>query len=264
MKLYAGVGHIGLIARLAAPLRDGEAVLDDIARVCAHSCGVALPGRSIAASIDGGTRWPPTIRTPSGAASRRPHSRPLRARRSSCPRPAPPADAARPAFTERQFRDALSEFATGVTIITHPRQPAARFVGFTANSFNSVSLDPPLVLWSLSRAANSHLAFEQCERYAINVLAADQVAARASLLAAACRPVSRASRTRWAGRDAPLIEGAVAWLECRHFSWQPIGDHTLFIGEVVRCARNRGAPLIFHHGRFRTSAPLPRRDAATS
>jgi flavin reductase (DIM6/NTAB) family NADH-FMN oxidoreductase RutF len=167
--------------------------------------------------------------------------------------------AARPAFTQRQLRDALSEFATGVTIIT-TRDSGARFVGFTANSFSSVSLKPPLVLWSLARAAASHLAFEQCERYAISVLAADQV-----LLA---RRFSRPHADRflgvpyslgWAG--APLIDGAAAWLECRHFSWQPIGDHTLFVGEVMRCQRNTGSPLIFHRGRFRTSAPLPRRAA---
>jgi len=175
------------------------------------------------------------------------------------PKTGPARNDARPAFTERQLRDALSEFATGVTIIT-TRASGAGFVGFTANSFNSVSLAPPLILWSLSRVANSHVAFEQCERYAISVLAADQV-----LLA---RRFSRPHADRFSGvpytlgwARAPLIEGAAAWLECRHFSWQPIGDHTLFVGEVVRCARNAGSPLIFHRGRFRTSAPLPARGA---
>lgn len=167
-------------------------------------------------------------------------------------------DDARPDFTERQFRDALSEFATGVTIIT-TRDTGARYVGFTANSFNSVSLAPPLVVWSLSRAANSHLAFEQCERYAISVLAAGQAPlARHFSRPHADRFSSVPYTLGWAG--APLIEGAVAWLECRHFSWQPIGDHTLFVGEVVRCARSTGAPLIFNHGRFRTIAPLQGHD----
>jgi flavin reductase (DIM6/NTAB) family NADH-FMN oxidoreductase RutF len=169
----------------------------------------------------------------------------------------PTRDDARPAFTERQFREALSEFATGVTIIT-TRDSGTRYVGFTANSFNSVSLAPPLVLWSLSRAADSHLAFEQCERYAINVLAVDQVPL--------ARRFSRPHADRFSGvpytlgwANAPLIEGAAAWLECRHFSWQPIGDHTLFVGEVVHCTRNARSPLIFHHGRFETTAPLPPR-----
>ena len=167
-------------------------------------------------------------------------------------------DAARPAFTERQFRDALSEFATGVTIIT-TRDADDGFVGFTANSFNSVSLSPPLILWSLSRAANSHLAFEQCERYAISVLAADQMPL--------ARHFSRPHADRFSGvpytlgwAGAPLIERAVAWFECRHFAWQPIGDHTLFIGEVVHCTRNAGTPLIFHHGRLGIGSPLASRD----
>jgi len=78
-------------------------------------------------------------------------------------------------FGEREFRNVLSEFATGVTIIT-TRAGDGRFAGFTANSFNSVSLAPPLILWSLKRASPMHVAFEQCERYAISVLAADQAA----------------------------------------------------------------------------------------
>ena len=157
---------------------------------------------------------------------------------------------AKPAYGERHFRDVLSEFATGVTIIT-TRDKEARFVGFTANSFNSVSLKPPLVLWSLATAANTRLAFEQCERYAISVLAFDQ--------AALARRFSRPHADRfqdvpytlgWAG--APLINGAVAWLECRHFAWQPTGDHILFVGEVMHCTRHSRPPLIFHHARFGT------------
>ncbi len=176
------------------------------------------------------------------------------------PKTGPARDDAPPAFTQRQFRDALSEFPTGVTIIT-TRDSGARYVGLTANSFNSVSLAPPLVLWSLSRAANSHGAFEQSERYAISVLAAGQ--------APLARRFSRPHADRFSGvpytlgwAGAPLIDGAVAWLQCRHFSWQPIGDHTLFVGEVVDCVRNTGSPLIFHRGRLRASAPLPGRGEA--
>ncbi len=169
------------------------------------------------------------------------------------PKPSSARHPARPGFTERAFRNVLSEFATGVTIIT-TRAGNERYAGFTANSFNSVSLEPPLILWSLKRASTMHIAFEQCERYAISVLAADQ--------AAIARRFSRPHADRffrvpyalgWA--QSPLIEGAVAWLECRHFSWQPAGDHTLFVGEVVHCARRSGAPLVFHHGRYRTTAP---------
>jgi flavin reductase (DIM6/NTAB) family NADH-FMN oxidoreductase RutF len=160
---------------------------------------------------------------------------------------------AKPAVGERHFRDVLAEFATGVTIIT-TRNREGRIVGFTANSFNSVSLKPPLVVWSLSQAANNRIAFEQCERYAISVLAAGQEDL--------ARRFSRPHADRFDGvpytlgwADAPRIDGALAWLECRHFAWQPTGDHTLFVGEVVQCsrARERGHPLVFHAGRFVTT-----------
>lgn len=166
----------------------------------------------------------------------------------------------RPDFDERAFRDALSEFATGVTIIA-TRVPASApgradcFAGFTANSFNSVSLSPPLILWSLGHDARTLAAFERCERYAISVLAQDQVTI--------ARRFSRPHADRFAGvaytlgwAQAPLIEGATAWFECRHHARQVAGDHTLFVGEVVRCARRHAPGLVFHHGRFRTTAPL--------
>jgi flavin reductase (DIM6/NTAB) family NADH-FMN oxidoreductase RutF len=168
----------------------------------------------------------------------------------------PPASVhdAKPSFGERAFRDVLGEFATGVTIIT-TKDREDRYVGFTANSFNSVSLKPPLVVWSLSVAANNRIAFEQCERYAISVLAADQLKL--------ARRFSRPHADRFEGvpytlgwADAPRIDGALAWLECRHFAWQPTGDHTLFVGEVVHCARRGGAPLVFHRGRFVTTAAI--------
>ena len=172
--------------------------------------------------------------------------------------PLPQPDPAGADFGEREFRDALSEFATGVTIIA-TREADSRgapcYAGFTANSFNSVSLAPPLVVWSLGNDARTLAAFECCERYAISVLAQDQVEV--------ARRFSRPHADRFAGvpytlgwSDAPLIEGAVAWFECRHHSRQIAGDHVLFIGEVVRCGRRHGAGLVFHHARFRTTAPL--------
>jgi flavin reductase (DIM6/NTAB) family NADH-FMN oxidoreductase RutF len=164
-------------------------------------------------------------------------------------RPEPP-----PAFTEREFRDSLAQFATGVTVICAPG-PDGRFVGFTANSFNSVSLDPPLVVWSLNRRASNLAAFEGATRYAINVLAHDQ--------ADLARRFSRPHADRFAGvpyqlgaAGVPLIEGCVAWFECRHHAQHRAGDHILFLGEVERCARRKGSGLVFHHGRYATTHPL--------
>jgi len=156
----------------------------------------------------------------------------------------------RPAIAERQFRDALAQFATGVTIIT-ARAPHG-FVGFTANSFNSVSLDPPLVIWSLARRSRSLDAFAAAERYAINVLAHDQVDL--------ARRFSRPHQDRFSGvafrldqAGAPLIEGCSAWLECRHHALHPAGDHMLFIGEVLAAAHRHVPPLLWHAGRYRVS-----------
>ena len=159
------------------------------------------------------------------------------------------------AFDERQFRDALAQFATGVTIVC-TRAPDRRYVGFTANSFNSVSLSPPLVLWSLARRSASLPAFEASQRYAINVLSAQQVdLARRFSRPHADRFAGVAHRLGWS--DAPLIDGCIAWLECRHHALHRAGDHVLFIGEVVTVERSHGPGLVFHHGCFATTSPLP-------
>ncbi len=159
-----------------------------------------------------------------------------------------------PTFSERHFRDALAQFATGVTVIC-ARSAAGKFVGFTANSFNSVSLDPPLIVWSLIQHGTTLAAFQAAESYAVNVLAQDQ--------ADYARRFSRPHIDRFAGvpyrigaAGAPLIEGCVAWFECRHHAQHPAGDHWLFIGEVINCERRSGVGLVFHHGRYATTQPL--------
>jgi flavin reductase (DIM6/NTAB) family NADH-FMN oxidoreductase RutF len=164
------------------------------------------------------------------------------------PKTGPAASGPRPAFTAREFRDALSEFATGVTIVA-TRAADGRFVGFTANSFNSVSLHPPLVVWSLALDSNTLPTFETAERYAISVLGAHQ----ADLALRFSRP--HADRfdgvdysLGWA--DAPLMRDASAWFECRHHAKVRAGDHTMFVGEVVHCARSSRPGLVFHQGRF--------------
>jgi flavin reductase (DIM6/NTAB) family NADH-FMN oxidoreductase RutF len=153
-----------------------------------------------------------------------------------------------PAFDERQFRDALAQFPTGVTIVC-TRAANGRYVGFTANSFNSVSLAPPLILWTIAARSASLSAFEAAERYAVNVLSSEQ----ANLARRFSRPHSDrfagvAHRLGWS--NAPLIDGCVAWLECRHHGRHAAGDHIVFVGEVVTVERARGDALIFHQGQF--------------
>jgi len=155
-----------------------------------------------------------------------------------------------PDFSPLQFRASLGMFATGVTIVT-ARSASGNRVGLTANSFNSVSLNPPLVLWSLAHTAGSMPTFATGLHYAINVLASDQQALAEQF---ASRGVDR-----WAGVDfvdgengAPLLAGAAASFECFNRSQYTEGDHVIFVGEVERCRyRPDAAPLLFHGGQFK-------------
>jgi flavin reductase (DIM6/NTAB) family NADH-FMN oxidoreductase RutF len=166
-----------------------------------------------------------------------------------------PPRASAPAFSSPAFRAALGTFATGVTIVT-ARDAAGLPVGITANSFNSVSLSPPLVLWSLGRHAGSMPAFEQGSHYAINILAADQ---HALALRFAAKSIDRFAGVpfRLGRSGAPMLDGAAAVFECFNRSRYEEGDHVIFVGEVERCERRIGAtPLIFHGGRYFTELPL--------
>ena len=155
----------------------------------------------------------------------------------------------------QQFRAALGMFATGVTIVT-VRSADGGLVGLTANSFNSVSLDPPLVLWSLARRAGSMPVFTQGSHYAINILAADQKALAQRF---ATRDIDRFAGVAWSegAGGAPVLDGAVAVFECANRSRYEEGDHVIFVGEVERCTARPGAqPLIFHGGRYFTELPI--------
>ena len=167
----------------------------------------------------------------------------------------PPTRALAPSFTTLDFRSALGTFATGVTIVT-ALDDAGQAVGLTANSFNSVSLSPPLVLWSLARSAGSMPAFARGSHYAINILSADQHALAERFAAkGADRFAGVAFREGASG--APILEGACAVFECFNRSQYAEGDHIIFVGEVERCERRDGAlPLIFHGGRYFTELPL--------
>ncbi len=153
-----------------------------------------------------------------------------------------------PEFDTRHFRNALSQFATGVTVIT-TRLANGSFLGLTASSFNSVSLDPPLVLWSLAQGASSLPVFTGNSHYVINVLAAGQ--------ADMAERFARRVENRFDGVDfalshtgLPILNGAAAWFECHNRSRYPEGDHVIFVGEVERCDLQPQPALVFHGGRF--------------
>ena len=163
--------------------------------------------------------------------------------------------AQKPNFSAPEFRLALGMFATGVTIVT-ARTVDGALVGLTANSFNSVSLNPPLVLWSLARAAASLPAFSTGSHYAINILSAQQKALAKQF---AARDVDRFANVEFEPgvSGAPLLVGAAATFECFNRSRYEEGDHVIFVGEVERCSHRAGAaPLLFHGGKFYTEHPL--------
>ena len=164
-----------------------------------------------------------------------------------------------PLDERRALRSTLGRFSTGVAIVT-AREAEAPPWGLTINSFASVSLDPPLVQWSLSAAAASRPVFERAAFHAINVLAAAQ--------AALARRFSAREVDRFAGvplRDGPhgavLIEGALAHLVCRVCGRRETGDHVVFVSEVVHHRIGRGEPLVFYAGRYwRLRESPPSRD----
>lgn len=169
--------------------------------------------------------------------------------------PIGPQKALPPNFSSSEFREALGMFATGVTVVT-ARDAHGKWVGLTANSFNSVSLTPPLVLWSLSRSAGAMAAFRAGSHYAVNILSADQQALAVQFASKGRDRFACVAFTPGAS-GAPLLEGAAATFECFNRSRYDEGDHVIFVGEVERCHHRPGAsPLLFHGGRFYAEHPL--------
>ena len=159
------------------------------------------------------------------------------------------------------FREAMSCFATGVTIITLDLGGGVHGAvhggvhGMTANAFASVSLDPPLVLVCVDRQASTHAHLHAKKRFGVNVLSEDQRAisehyARADRTDADAETVAgaRFERTR---HGTPVLHGSLAYLECRLRSAQEAGDHTIFIAEVEDIVVREGDPLVFYRGKYR-------------
>lgn len=153
-------------------------------------------------------------------------------------------------FTPDALRTALGRFTTGVTIVTC-RDPQGRPVGLTANSFNTLSLAPPLVLWSLREHSPALAAFRAAEFFAVNVLAQSQIELSRRF---ASKVPDRFAEGDWADGlgGAPVLSGCAAVFECASVSHQLAGDHVLFIGEVQRLGQTPIAPLVFQAGHYRT------------
>lgn len=163
------------------------------------------------------------------------------------------------AKAKTDYRRALAQFATGVTIVT-TRGADGTPTGLTVNSFNSVSLEPPLVLWSLALKASSLDAFKSCRYYAVNVLGSGQLEAAKTF---ADSRADRFARVAWhpGPFDMPIIDGSVAALIVGNRSRYIEGDHMILVGEVATYDAPGGPPLVFHDGRYIASAteePLPK------
>lgn len=151
-------------------------------------------------------------------------------------------------FDPKAFRAALGSFATGVTVITTVGQDG-KPVGLTANSFNSVSLDPPLVLWSLAKKAFSLQDFVAAKHWAVHILSADQEHIS--------NQFARGGADKFAGVEpvtsehgVPLLQNCAARFECTSTFQYEGGDHIIFVGEVKKFERNDHSPLVFHSGRY--------------
>ena len=157
-------------------------------------------------------------------------------------------------FDSHMFRRALGTFATGITVVTSVAEDG-ELLGFTANSFNSVSMNPPLVLFSLNRNAFSLRAFEAAGVFAINVLSQDQEKTSVAF--------ARALANKWDGvpyetwdTGCPILSGALANFECETASMHDGGDHVIFVGRVLRLkASEDGKPLIYFRGCYRQIDP---------
>ncbi len=157
------------------------------------------------------------------------------------------------AFDERALRSALGRFATGVTIVTAKSADGA-YVGVTVSSFNSVSLDPPLVLWSLDRRSGTLPVFESATHFAVSVLGTDQMELSNTFASREPGKFDVVECVEGAG-GAPLIPGSLATFECRKAAQHDGGDHVIFVGELEAFDRRDGNALLFHDGAYCVAAP---------
>ena len=152
-----------------------------------------------------------------------------------------------PGLSAAEFRRAMGQFATGITVVSTLAADGSPH-GMTASSFGSLSLDPPLVQWSLTTKSFSYSIFSAAPHFAVNILAADQEAVSREF----GKPVDRfASVQLETGlHGLPLIQGCLAWIECALEHELPGGDHTILVGRVLRCRYFDKTPLIFWRGAY--------------
>jgi flavin reductase (DIM6/NTAB) family NADH-FMN oxidoreductase RutF len=158
-----------------------------------------------------------------------------------------PAPAQAPLDT-KALRNCLGQMATGITVIT-TRAAGGTLVGLTANSFGALSLDPPLIIWSLRSVSPTLPVFQQQERFVVNILAEAQTDISRQFASGQADKFDGVAYALNA-HGVPLLHGASAWFECRTVSQQIAGDHCLFIAQVECFSQSDAAPLLFHGGGY--------------
>ncbi|NLJ51830.1 MAG: flavin reductase family protein [Alcaligenaceae bacterium] len=155
-------------------------------------------------------------------------------------------------FTEKDFRQALGRFATGVAIVTATDLTTGKPVGLTVSSFNSVSLDPPLVLWCLRLASQNLDLFKNTSHYNIHILANDQI--DLAMQFSTAKVPDRFEGIDWelnkAGTPLLSTKYCSAIFECANEQQHPAGDHLIMVGYVENCQHTNKLPLVFHAGTF--------------
>jgi len=150
-------------------------------------------------------------------------------------------------FDEARFREVLGHFATGVTVVTATEDGEP--VGFTCQAFTSLSLDPPLVLIAPGKTSTSWPRIAQAGEFCVNILSDHQEALSRDF---AVSGGDKFTGVGWrpGGNGAPILDGALAWIECRFLRAHDAGDHEIVLGLVVDMGVNKGRPLVFYRGGF--------------
>jgi 3-hydroxy-9,10-secoandrosta-1,3,5(10)-triene-9,17-dione monooxygenase reductase component len=164
-----------------------------------------------------------------------------------------------PALDPRQFRNALGAFATGVTVVTTV-DAQGRDVGLTANSFNSVSLDPPLVLWSLGKQSSSMTAFAEASYFAVHLLGFGQRDLSERFSSKVADRFEGLPLTRGAG-GVPLLEGCAGRFVCQTEYRYEGGDHVIFVGRVLAVEMSERAPLLYVRGSYSAAMTMDKKQA---
>ena len=158
------------------------------------------------------------------------------------------------ALTANAFRHALGHFATGITVIS-ARDSQGKPYGATVSSFSSLSLEPPLIQWSLTTTSYSYPIFSEAKHFAVNILASDQE----DISRIFCKPIDRFSQVEsLVGLERlPLVAGCLGWIECALEREIKAGDHTIFVGRVLRARVAEKYPLVHWHGGYHSLDVAP-------